>query len=290
MKYKVAFVILNYNNYQDTIALVRSVNSQVWSSVTKVYVVDNNSINDSLQKLYELAIEIDFKLIESKKNLGFARGNNLGISSAIDDGFGFVVCANSDTILEKDSFFLDTLFKVFEEKEKVAIIAPNIINQEGSFQNPFKIKRFSIIEIIKFKLFYITNLYKLYYFLRVNIFYRIITYFAKKRKLSLLEISKSNSTSQYIYAPHGSFIIFTPLFFKYYKGLDNNTFLFCEEYILAEMLHKKGLKCWFETNLKVVHNESKSIDYLGMSYKEKVKFTLKHTFKSCKYFSKLIKF
>lgn len=78
-------------------------------------------------------------------------------------------------------------------------------------------------------------------------------------------------------------------FFKNYDGFDKNTFLYCEEFILAEMLRKKKLLCWFENSIEVLHKESKTTDSIVKNYKEKVKFTLKHTFKSCKYFAKLIR-
>jgi GT2 family glycosyltransferase len=138
------------------------------------------------------------------------------------------------------------------------------------------------------KLFYLTGFYKIYYFLRIYVFYDLITKLSKKRRKNVKNNSFLNESS-YIYAPHGSFIIFTPSFFKYYNGFDNGTFLYCEEFILAEMLKKKNLKCWFENSIIVTHKESKSLDNITKNYKEKVKFTLKNTFESCKYFTKIIR-
>lgn len=83
-------------------------------------------------------------------------------------------------------------------------------------------------------------------------------------------------------------MIFTPSYFKYYNGFYENTFLYCEEFILAERLIKKDLKCFFENSLNVLHKESKSTDKVVKNYKEKVKFILKHTFESCKYFAKIL--
>ena len=48
---KVCFIILNYNNYQDTIDCVRSLQSSIENEKFDIIVVDNNSSNDSIEKL-----------------------------------------------------------------------------------------------------------------------------------------------------------------------------------------------------------------------------------------------
>jgi GT2 family glycosyltransferase len=285
---KIAFVILNYKTYKDTIELLKNLSKQIWFTKIKIYVVDNGSNNESCEELKKFQKIIKFKLIESKVNLGFANGNNLGIQKAKEDGCEFIICSNSDIIIPFQNNFIDKIFKIYKKDDKIGIIAPSIKNLDGIYQNPFRQKRFNNKEIIKMKLFYLTGFYKIYYFLRIYVFYDLITKLSKKRRKNV----KNNTFlhgSSYIYAPHGSFIIFTPSFFKYYNGFDNGTFLYCEEFILAEMLKKKNLKCWFENSIIVIHKESKSLDNITKNYKEKVKFTLKNTFESCKYFTKIIK-
>lgn len=117
----------------------------------------------------------------------------------------------------------------------------------------------------------------------------MITYLAKKRKDEILSSPPALSDSGYIYAPHGSFLIFTPTFFNHFDGFDKHTFLYCEEFILAEMLLSKKLSCYFENSLDILHKESQATNSLVKYYKDKVKFTLRHTFESCKYFSKIVK-
>jgi GT2 family glycosyltransferase len=285
---KIAFVILNYKTYKDTIELLKNLSKQIWFTKIKIYVVDNGSNNESCEELKKFQKIIKFKLIESKVNLGFANGNNLGIQKAKEDGCEFIICSNSDIIIPFQNNFIDKIFKIYKKDDKIGIIAPSIKNLDGIYQNPFRQIRFNNKEIIKMKLFYLTGFYKIYYFLRIYVFYDLITKLSKKRRKNV----KNNTFlhgSSYIYAPHGSFIIFTPSFFKYYNGFDNGTFLYCEEFILAEMLKNKNLKCWFENSIIVIHKESKSLDNITKNYKEKVKFTLKNTFESCKYFTKIIR-
>jgi len=282
-----AFVILNYKSVEYTISLLKDLKSQEWFDQIKIYVVDNNSEDESIEKLKNIKKNINFKLIIADKNLGFARGHNLGIQQALKDENQFVICSNADISLEKQNEFLKKIVLIYNKHPNIGIMAPNIYNLDGVYQNPFKEIRFSKKEIFKMKLFYLTNFYKLYYFIRIYLLYNIITKLAKKKAINNIKKNKLKKSS-YIYAPHGSFLIFTPAYFKYYKGFDENTFLYCEEFILAERLRKKNLKCFFESSLKVLHKESKSTDKIVKNYKEKVKFTLKHTFESCKYFAKIV--
>ena len=290
-KYSIALVILNYKTPEETVALIKNIEEQLWHKKIKIYIADNGSRDNSVEQFMNLNCAINIELIESKTNLGFAKGNNLGIKKALLDGFRFIMVSNSDILIENQSNFLEKIYEVYIKDQDIAVIAPNIKNLDGVYQNPFRENRFSMKEIIKIKLFYLTGFYKLYYFLRVYILYELITYIAQKRKQRIKAniIKNQVPLSGYINVPHGSFLVFTPTFFKYFNGFDENTFLYCEEFILAEKLRQKNLKCWYESSLKIIHKESSSTNKITTNYKEKVKFTLQHTFKSCKYFAKLIK-
>lgn len=287
---EVAFVILNYKTYNDTINLIKNLSEQIWFEEIGIFVVENGSANESVKKLTEFKKIIGFNLIISNENLGFANGNNLGISKAQEANFETVICSNSDITIKKQENFLKIIKNVYSLDNKIAIIAPNIINQDNIAQNPFRRERFTQKEILKIKLFYLSGFYQVYYFLRIYIVYSLITYLAKQKKRTATKMNFSTKNkSDYIYAPHGSFLIFTPTFFTNFKGFDENTFLYCEEFILSENIFEKKLKIYYENSIEIFHNESSSTNEIVNNYKEKVKFTLKHTFASCKYFSEIIK-
>lgn len=282
-------MILNYKTYNDTLELILNLKEQIWFKDIKIYVVENGSKNESKVELEKAKDKYSFELIISNQNLGFANGNNLGILKARSDGCEFVICSNSDINVTKQDDFLQRIESISDKNPKIAIIAPSIENLDGIYQNPFRSQRFSTKEIIKMKFFYLSYFYKIYYFFRVYVFYELITKLAQKRKNTQIATPSIKKESSFIYAPHGSFLVFTPTFFKYYDGFDEHTFLYCEEFILAEMLRKKKLFCWFENSIEVLHKESRTTDSIVKNYKEKVKFTLKYTFESCKYFAKLIR-
>jgi GT2 family glycosyltransferase len=281
------FIILNYINYAATLNLIDNLVSQPWFKDIKLYVVENGSDNESLAVLKNK--DRPFTLLVSDKNLGFARGHNLGIETARNDGCNFIACLNSDLEIPRDPQFTDKLQAIFRNHSP-AVIGPDIVTDLSVHQNPQAQFPFSKQKIFKMKLFYLTGFYKLYYLLRVHVLYWPITWFAQVRLRNKIATQQSNqqTDSGYIYAPQGSCIIFTPLFFEHFQGFDPNTFLYTEEYILAEHLRQKGLKAWFENSLKVIHHEHGSTNLLLKSYRDKVKFTLKHSFDSTYYFLKYI--
>lgn len=100
MDKKYLIVLLNYNNWQDTIECVNSLNkSGVGSS--NILIIENFSTDNSKNKLRE---EIpDVKVIYSGKNLGFTGGNNVGIKYAFENNFDYAVVLNNDTIVESNA-------------------------------------------------------------------------------------------------------------------------------------------------------------------------------------------
>ena len=84
---EVGVVVLNYNNYGETIKCVNSILTQKQISV-HVVVVDNGSQNQSYNELYHTFINIEnVDVLRSLENLGYAQGNNIGIKHLREKGF-----------------------------------------------------------------------------------------------------------------------------------------------------------------------------------------------------------
>ena len=282
MKHKFAFVILNYKTVEDTISLLNNLKNQKWFEQLKIYVVDNNSGDNSVSLLKEIKKDIEFNLIISDKNLGFAKGNNLGIERALEDGYEFIIVSNPDIEIENDEHFLKKIEDTFFKDSNIALIGPSVMNERGLEQNPLMKERFKNKYILKKKIFFTLKLEVLYYILRVYVLYNFINWHKKVNKEKF--IHKGESKSQYVYALNGCFLIFTPTFFKYFKGFDSTTFMFCEEVILGEKLYKKNLKSYVNSDIKVLHKGSKSIEKENYNFRKKLKFILSNTLKSCSYF------
>ncbi len=283
--------ILNYVNYEDTIGAVENLSKQAWFDKIQIYVVDNGSNNQSVAKLKELQKIISFTLIEADKNLGHFKGANLAIRRARLEGCEFVMELDSDArILEGQDNFFDIVLDIYNTKKNVALITPDIKNLEGVFQNPMNRYEFSLMKKLLLKAFFYMYIDKIYFLVRIHLFYGLITWYVKKRDVKKKKlISNVTPKSGYIYAAHGSCQILTPLYFKHFDGHTEEIFLYCEEYIKAEHLKIKGLKTWYDGRIHALHKESKTVEMITKTHKKKVRFLLIHMFNSSRVFVKMLK-
>jgi GT2 family glycosyltransferase len=286
----IGITILNYVNYQDTLDAVESLSRQVWFDKVQVYVADNGSGNESIDKLRDLQKIIPFTLVESDRNLGYGKGANLAIRKARSDGCEFVLELNSDArILEGQDDFFNIILDIYNTKENVAIITPDIKNLDGVAQNPMNRHEFSNIKKLLLKFFFYTRADKIYFFLRVYLLYDLITWYVKRKYETKIVLSANlTPKSGYIYAALGSCQVMTPLYFEHFDGHTEEVFLYCEEYIKAEHLKSRGLQTWYDERIHVLHKESQTVEMITKTHKNKVKFLLTHMFKSCKVFVKML--
>jgi len=291
---KFGFVILNYLNYSDVIELLSSISLQSWSNDIHIYIVDNASPNDSVEKLQSaiLDYDMDIYLIVADKNDGFAKGENLAINQAKKDKCDFIVSVNSDIVFpSRQDDFLSVFQQQYEKDNSIAIITPNITRADGCFQNPMQAVAPSFFKKFMLKIFFYSRLNWLYYFIRIFVMFPIFTKLGQWRdaKNRSEGIKKGLQNSGPIYAAHGSLQVFTPKYFEYFIGHDEQVFMYCEEYIKAEVLQQCNLKIWFENSIHVSHKTSKSVEMMTKSNKQKIKFILLNMMRSCHVYTKMLK-
>jgi GT2 family glycosyltransferase len=118
---RVEIVLLNLNGYNDTRACLESLANVNYANFG-VIVVDNGSTDGSgarLQREFP-----DVQVLESKENLGFSAGNNLGIEHALSKSAAYVLLLNNDTVV--DPAFLSRLVETGERAPQVGILGPKI--------------------------------------------------------------------------------------------------------------------------------------------------------------------
>lgn len=131
----VSIIILNYNGLSDLKACLDSLYNLAYHNIEIIF-VDNNSQDKSVEYVKRNYKEI--KVVELKKNYGFAKGNNLGVAYANGE---YIVLLNTDT--EVDVKWLSELVKFASEYNEVGIVGSkiyyyddrNIINFAGSSSN-----------------------------------------------------------------------------------------------------------------------------------------------------------
>ncbi len=118
MNLSVAVIIVNYNGYELTRDCLRSFAGAI-SDRYVLIVVDNASRDNSYQKL---SVEFpEAHHVQSKINLGFTGGNNLGLEAAYALGVQYVFFLNNDTLVSENIFDLVTFL---ETNPDVGMVSP----------------------------------------------------------------------------------------------------------------------------------------------------------------------
>lgn len=98
------------------------------SIISKVLVVDNNSTDKTKDIIKAKFPQV--QLIESDRNLGFGRANNIGLKVALENHSDFVFLLNQDAWLETET--LENLVNISKQNPEYGIISPVALNGAGN--------------------------------------------------------------------------------------------------------------------------------------------------------------
>ena len=128
-------IVVNYQTPELTISAVEHLrSSELAERRLRVTIVDNNSGDDSVARLAERFSDMD--VIASKRNLGFAGGNNLAIEAAlneladdVDRHDTFFLLINSDVNVEREA--IATCIAFMETHPAVGVVGPKVVLPDG---------------------------------------------------------------------------------------------------------------------------------------------------------------
>ncbi|MDP3920808.1 MAG: glycosyltransferase family 2 protein [Candidatus Omnitrophota bacterium] len=127
---KLSIVLVHFKTVSLTLTCIESIYTHAPDCSFEIIVVDNGSNDDIEAVISDRYPEVRF--IESGDNLGFTRGNNLGIHNSHGE---YVVLLNTDTELIDRSF--DAMITYMESHTEVGILGPRHVDGQGNFQLSF---------------------------------------------------------------------------------------------------------------------------------------------------------
>lgn len=205
---KTAIVIINYNGLNLIKKFLPSIITN--SSKCNIYVIDNNSTDDSVNYIKNNFSNIN--IINNSSNLGYAGGYNEGIKKIDED---LLIFLNNDaTFLEENS--LSNLVKVFKENSEIKVAQPKIID--------------------------FTNREKFEYSGAAGGFIDFFGYpFCRGRIFSNVELKNNYNTTREVFWASGTCFAIRRSTFVEHNGFDESFFAHMEEIDLCWRIKRKNI-------------------------------------------------
>lgn len=230
---KAALVCVTFNDFETIEKFVRMAKELRY--IGYIVIVDNNSSDKTVEQLQALNLPDKIIILESAVNGGYSAGNNIGIKYAIDQlKVDYLFIANPDIIITDET--VNALLDILGRRTDVGIVSCRVMEKDNIFDN----------SVWKFPSFWYCILYNLNL---SKIFGGLIYYPDAHFLKQLVQVDVIS----------GSFFAGKAKMFQEIDYLDENTFLYCEEDILAQRIKSKGYVNLLRTDCSYVHNHSVSI-------------------------------
>lgn len=226
---RVSYIILNYKTWKETVREIEQIAGLLNLKMQDIIVVDNASPNDSSEMLEAYAKKTGIIFLKENENKGYAAGNNVGLRYSFEKGYDYAWILNNDILIE-DSEILTKMLEVFDKDKMIAVVNPDVYTPDGRLCNRNS-KRGNLwtatLGMLKFR----------------NDSFKVA----------------DNGGYGIIYRPQGCCMLVDLKKLDEIDYLDENTFLYVEEPILAERLLRKNYKCACALDTKVIHNHSTTV-------------------------------
>jgi GT2 family glycosyltransferase len=243
---KVCCVILNYNDSRTTINLIENIKH--YSTISNIVVVDNNSTDNSYEKLCGCKSE-KVHVIETVRNGGYGFGNNYGIRYAKENwNPEYIIIANPD--VEFSEACVEQLLKTLGTVDNAVIASAVPYFPNGKMQSYFAWELQSAQD----------------YLLKTS---STFSKLMKSKYISEGELKK-HKIIEVDCVSGAMFMVKTDEMIEF--GMyDEDVFLYGEETILGMKFKKANLKTLVVSNVSYVHKHSNSINLTYKSTLDKRK-------------------
>jgi GT2 family glycosyltransferase len=229
----VSICIVNWNTEELLKKCIKSVKEKTTGLTYEVIIVDNNSQDDSVQM-----VKLEYpecQIIESKRNLGFAKGNNEAVKKASGK---YILYLNPDTELITNAIYGMYLF--LEKNTDFGAVGCKLVDVDGQIQ--FTCARTFPTPFNQFSLLAMLN--KL---------------FPRSVKLSTVEMSYwDHADSREIDCLSGACIMARKHIIDTLNGFDEKIFMYAEDVDLCFRIRKEAGRIYYLAAESICHHEGAS--------------------------------
>lgn len=228
---RIGIIIVNYNGKHLLEKNLQSVVDTEYEDF-EIIVVDNASVDGSIEYLKKNFSTV--KIVESKENLGFGRGNNLGVKEY--PNFDAYLFLNNDVSVPKD--WLGKLVVTLQEKNDAGAVGPKILYSKEKLGNDSRVINSAGIIVDKHFMPY-------------------------DRYDKEEDTQKYNVVEEVDAIMGGAFLVKRDVFEKT-RGFNPKMFLYYEDIDLSLRIRDLGYKIYYNGNAEVYHDHMASSKKLGM--------------------------
>lgn len=218
MKTELSVIIVNYNGLKYLKKCLESLTQKLSGIVFEIVIIDNDSKDESCSFIKQNFPTI--KLIESKINFGFGKGNNEAVKQASGE---YLLLINNDTIVLDD---LSPALDVLKNDKSIGVLGINMLNANedyipaaGNFPN-------------------IKNMFRFQKLLDLGSEFQKGIFLKNQYEVDWLS---------------GSFLLMPKKVFQEIKGFDEDYFMYVEDVDFCKKIADSGYKRVFLSTLSYIH-------------------------------------
>ena len=230
----VGIVVVSYRSDDRTVVFVTRELPRIGLPY-KVVVVDNGATEEEAEAL---RLRTGCEVI-ARENDGYASGCNAGADwLCTDPDVDVLLFTNNDIHLASDDV-VDRLIDKLKDRPDIGVIGPEVIGKDGKRQSPEPYK----------------GLWKQYVWM-----YFSTPFLSREKKRRVFQLNASDEAEEgECYRVMGSFFLCPRDAWEQAGGMDPHTFLYAEEPILSERMHRVGRIVYFLPSVTVVHEHGSTI-------------------------------
>ena len=266
---KLSVIIVNYNVKHFLEQCLHSVRKAAVGLDCEVFVVDNNSVDGSVQMVEEKFPEV--LIIANHENVGFSKANNQAIRLSKGE---YALLLNPDTVVEDDTF--KKIVSFMDEHEDAGGLGVKMVDGKGNFLPESK-RGLPTSTVAFYKIFGLSRLFP-----KSKTFGQYHLSYLDKDKTHEVDILS------------GAFMLLRRSVLDKTGLLDESYFMYGEDIDLSYRILKAGYKNYYYPDARIIHykgesTKKSSVNYVVVFYQAMVIFAKTHfSQKNARLFSFLI--